>query len=138
MQSIENRDVTIGDPIEMNEQVVDGIRGVLGDKVVFHHTIRRNDTKSHDGKGMTYGGLYKDRENAEVALQKVKDGNSGILGVTAYNAQNAEVIYLAEEDKYAPWGGPMNIHTHGEDDGTHGSQVKGNVQPATLGMIREH
>lgn len=121
------------DQFDSGEQIVEGIRNILGPNVAFHHTVSRRDL------GMTYGGLHENRGGAVAAMQKLvgdakdsaktdgrKVGLSQASALLASEWKNqAGIVELAEGEKYSPWGERYYTYTHGVDDGTHGSTNKG-------------
>ena len=100
----------IDDSEQIEGQVEEGVRRILGSSVAFHHTVKEG---YH-----THGGLHETHEGAEEARQEMV-GKTGLPEKVW--AGKAKIIDMAEGIKYNPWRS-LNMYTHGVDDGTHGSE----------------
>lgn len=136
MTGIENR-LNNFDQFNPSEEIVEGIREVLGNHAVLHHTVQRPDYHN-----MIYGGLHENRAGAVEARKKLANKelhtlygkgapNHGQRGPVEKQLQKnaarewdkAPIIRLKKGQVYHPWG-ERYILTHGVDDGTHGSKKR--------------
>lgn len=131
MRALEQRDTTVGDPIAINEQVVQRIREISGHRVFFHYAML-------DKKSVVCGGLHETREAAEQAktefiIAEVKAAYGKAIPIFELpdddkakrikEYEETQIIWLPNGLEYIPFGQGRRLK-HAEEDGTHGSKIK--------------